>query len=54
MHCLKNVCEEARPYLETYRKYCPSQHEKWAPLLYRVYLELNMGPEFEDVSRYVH
>lgn len=51
---MKNVCEEARPYLETYRKYSPSQHEKWAPLLYRVYLELNMGPEFEDVSRYVH
>lgn len=50
---MKNICEEARPYLERYRKLRPSQHEKWAPLLYRIYLELNMGPEFEDVSRYV-
>ena len=50
---MKRVCSEARPYLERYRKYAPSQHEKWAPLLYRIYLELNMGTEFEDVSRFV-
>lgn len=50
---MKRVCSEARPYLERYRKYAPSQHEKWAPLLYRIYLELNMGAEFEDVSRFV-
>ena len=50
---MKNICDEARPYLERYRQFCPSQHEKWAPLLYRVYLELNMGPEFEEISRFV-
>lgn len=50
---MKRVCSEARPYLETYRKLAPSQSEKWAPLLYRIYLELNMGPEFENISRYV-
>ena len=50
---MKKVCSEARPYLERYRKLCPSQHAQWAPLLYKVYLELNMGPEFEDISRYM-
>ena len=50
---MKKVCSEARPYLERYRKLCPSQREKWAPLLYKVYLELNMGPEFEDICRYM-
>lgn len=50
---MKRVCAEARPYLESYRKLAPSQREKWAPLLYRIYLELNMGPEFEDISRFV-
>lgn len=50
---MKRVCTEARPYLERYRKLAPSQRDKWAPLLYRIYLELNMGPEFEDISRYV-
>lgn len=49
----KKVCSEALPYLERYRKLCPSQHEKWAPLLYKAYLELNMGAEFEDISRYM-
>lgn len=50
---MKEVCTEALPYLERYRKLCPSEHQKWAPLLYRIYLELNMGTEFEDVSRYM-
>jgi hypothetical protein len=50
---MKKVCSEARPYLERYRKLCPSQHAQWAPLLYKVYLELNMGAEFEDISRYM-
>ena len=50
---MKRVCSEALPYLERYRKLCPSQREKWAPLLYRIYLELNMGPEFEEISTYM-
>ena len=50
---MKRVCAEARPYLERYRQLAPSQRDKWVPLLYRIYLELNMGPEFEDISRYV-
>lgn len=50
---MKNVCSEARPYLERYRKLRPSEHKKWAPLLYKIYLELNMGTEFEDISRYM-
>ena len=50
---MKTVCSEARPYLERYRTLCPSEHQKLAPLLYKIYLELNMGAEFEDISRYM-
>lgn len=43
----------ARPYLEKYREKNPDDVEQWAPLLYEVYLYLNLGPEFEEISRYI-
>lgn len=43
--------EAARQPLERYRQACPDDSKTWAPLLYEVYLNLNMGPEFEEISR---
>lgn len=47
------LLNQARPHLEAYRKAAPEAADTWAPLLYEIYLYLNMGPEFEEISRYV-
>ena len=44
--------EEARPHLERFRKAAPDAPRLWAPLLYEVYLNLNLGKEFEEISKY--
>lgn len=44
--------EEARPHLERFRKSSPDAPRLWAPLLYEIYLNLNLGKEFEEISRY--
>lgn len=43
--------QEARPYMERYRKLAPDQQSKWAPALYKIYLNLNMGRQFEEIDR---
>lgn len=40
----------ARPYLETYRRLAPERVRQWGMLLYRVYLNLNLGDSFEEIS----
>ena len=47
----KAICSAARPYLERYRSLNPQDSEKWAPFLYKIYLELNLGKEFEDICK---
>ena len=42
---------EARPYMEAYRKLEPGARHKWAPALYRIYLNLNMGKQFEEIDK---
>lgn len=41
----------ALPYLETYRRLRPDAKDKWGLPLYTIYLNLNMGKEFEEVDR---
>lgn len=48
---LKSVYEKALPYMEKYRKLAPKEQKKWAMPLYRIYLNLNMGKEFEEIDR---
>lgn len=43
----------ARPYLESYRALAPNDNAVWAPLLYEIYLYLNLGAEFEEVERFI-
>ena len=42
---------EARPYMEAFRKLSPADKPRWAPALYRIYLNLNMGKQFEEIDR---
>ena len=41
----------ARLYLERYRLLAPDQMQKWGPVLYRIYLNLNMGKQFDEIDR---
>lgn len=40
----------ALPYMEKFRQNAPEQQSRWAPALYNIYLKLNMGQQFEEIS----
>ena len=48
---LQKLYQQARPYMEKYRKMARSDQKRWAPALYRIYFNLNMGKEFEEIDR---
>ena len=31
----------------------PKEQDKWAPVLYRIYLNLNMGKQFDEIDRLI-
>lgn len=41
---------EALPYLEKYRKLEPEAVDKWSLPLYTIYLNLNMGSQFDEID----
>lgn len=43
--------KKALPYMEKYRTLRPKQKEQWYQILYTIYLNLNMGKEFEDIRQ---
>lgn len=43
--------KEALPYLEQYRTLNAGQRERWLPPLYTIYLNLNMGKEFDELNK---
>lgn len=47
----KDYYQKARTYIEYYRHLMPEEKKKWAPLLYRVYLNLNLGKQFDEIDR---
>ena len=47
---LKALYRKALPYMERYRKLAPQAKNKWGPALYRIYLMLNMGKEFDEID----
>lgn len=47
---VKQYYAAARPYLETYRRLAPDRVRQWGPLLYRIYLNLNLGESFEEIG----
>lgn len=48
---LNKLYTTALPYMERYRQLAPDDKERWAPALYRIYLNLNMGKQFEEIDR---
>ena len=46
--------KSALPYMERYRKMMPAQKDKWAPVLYNIYLNLNMGKQFDEMDKLLH
>jgi len=48
---LISLYRQARPFMEEYRKLAPEQQKRWGPALYRIYLNLNMGKQFEEIDR---
>ena len=48
---LQQLYKDARPFMEDYRRLAPDDKQRWAPALYRIYLNLNLGKEFEEIDR---
>lgn len=46
----KSYYSKALPYMEKYREMEPEAKSKWATALYNIYLNLNMGKKFEEIS----
>lgn len=42
---------KAEPFLERYRALAPQSKNRWAPLLYKVYLALNKGKKFAEIEK---
>lgn len=42
---------KALPYMEKCRALAPSDKQKWAPALYKIYLKLNRGKQFEEIDK---
>lgn len=47
---LVDLYRKALPYMEKYRKLAPNAQDKWAMPLYTIYLNLNMGKEFDEID----
>lgn len=43
--------QQALPYLEKYRSLAPDMKDQWALPLYTIYLNLNMGKEFDEIDK---
>ena len=50
---IADLLKKSLPYMETYRKLAPERKDKWANVLYMIYLSLNMGEQFEEMDAIV-
>ncbi len=48
---MRQAYQKALPYMENYRRLMPQEQAKWAPVLYRIYLNQNMGKQFDEIDR---
>lgn len=48
-----NDYKKARKYMEKYRELAPDEKDKWAPALYRIYFNLNLGKQFDEIDKIV-
>lgn len=47
---IRGLYAKALPYIEKYRELAPDKKGKWGPALYRIYLYLNKGKQFEEID----
>lgn len=47
---MMDLYRKAMPYMQEYRKLAPNEKDLWAMPLYTIYLNLNMGKEFEEID----
>lgn len=50
---IQKLYRQALPYLEDYRRRRPDNKDKWGLPLYTIYLNLNMGKEFDEIDRII-
>ena len=43
--------QRSKPYMEKYRELAPTAKSKWLAPLYTIYLNLNMGKEFDEIDK---
>lgn len=48
---INKLYEKALPFLERYRAMAPLERDKWLAPLYTIYLNLNMGTEFDEIDK---
>ena len=48
---LRSLYKSALPYIQRYRELSPSARDRWGFPLYTIYLNLNMGKEFEEIEK---
>ena len=48
---IRKMYQNALPYMEKYRALAPQEKEKWGPALYRIYFNLNMGKQFDEIDK---
>ena len=48
---IQSLYQQARIHMERYRQLAPRQQDKWAPALYKIYLNLNMEKQFEEIDK---
>lgn len=53
LRIIQQLYRKALPYLEKYRAMAPNQSKKWSLPLYTIYLNLNMGDEFDEINKII-
>lgn len=48
---IRKMYQNAQPYMETYRRLAPETKDKWGPALYRIYFNLNLGKQFDEIDK---
>ena len=48
---IRRMYQKAQPFMESYRKLMPEAKYKWGPSLYRIYFNLNLGKQFDEIDK---
>ena len=50
---MQELYKKAMTYMKRFRQLAPDQQERWVFPLYTIYLNLNMGTEFDEIDRLI-